>query len=419
MPSKQDSNKGVFDVSKPGSTPPDSSAKPIIVSHKPMIKDSVVKEEQINEQAETKPEQKLKAPSEKSEDSKTVIQPLITTDKDDKKVESSKVDSKLDVSTDNSKNTDQEKVVVDAVVSQTNEKKQKKFDEEAEQANKEKIDKLIESKKYFVKVRPAKAKRNKRAVLIVLLLFIIGLIGFGAAADAELVNIKVPFDFINKDTEVVNVPPTPNPETQQADQNESQKSEYVVPEGYKVYENTELGYKFTYPTIYGEFTEKSQINNVEVGQIEGLNNYFESDNPSTSVIVGAKGPFSLYNYKTSNQEFNTYKYGPDVKFENNKWIVLSINPADTVNTVGQELKDVEGKAIVPNDKNDIKSYTFKSLDESCMSTKIVFITNNKLNIIELPQFCYDTTEPSQDNIKSVDSAYKELYENVLSSISKI
>ncbi len=415
MPSKQDSSKGVFDVSKPGSTPPNSSSKPIIVSHKPMIKDSIVKEEKTD----NNPEVKLVAPSEKAEESKTVIQPLTVKIGEDPKDDKPKLENKPEEPKDNTKNTEQDKAIVDAVVSQSNDKKQKKLNEEADLENKEKIEKLIDSKKYFVKVRPAKAKRNKRTFLVFLSVILLGLIGIGAAADAEILDINVPFDFIKKESTAINVPPTPNPDSQQTNQDETQASEYIVPEGYKVFENSELGYKFVYPTIYGEITEKSQINNVEVGQIEGVNKYFESDNPSTSVIVGAKLPFSIYNYKTSNQEFNTYKYGPDVKFENNKWIVLSINPADSVNTIGQELKDVEGKLIVPNDKNDIKTYTFKSLDESCMSTKMVFIVNDKLNLVELPQFCYDTSEPSQDNIKSVDSAYKELYENVLNSISKI
>ena len=63
--------KNVDGVSKPGTTPPDSSAKPIIISHKPMIKDSTVTSDSAEKtDAAAKPEKPLTSNSSK------VIEPL-------------------------------------------------------------------------------------------------------------------------------------------------------------------------------------------------------------------------------------------------------------------------------------------------------------------------------------------------------
>lgn len=408
MASKED-QKGVFDVSKPGSTPPDSSAKPIIVSHKPLIKDPTLKDEV---QENDKPDEKLKAPSEKAEQSKTVIKPL------DEKItsqESEKPENQpTEKDNDTNKSANQEQAVVDAVVSQTSEKKQKKIDEEDAQENRDKINKLVESKKYFVKIRPAKSKRKKRAFVIILLVILLALTGIGLAADAEVIDIDVPFDFIKIEKPVVEIPVSSTVEPEQP----TQESDYLVPEGYQVFENGELGYKFVYPNIYGEFKLN---NNIEGSDMTGVDNYYESENPSTATIVGSSGPFSLYQYNKVDQVVSSVKYGPELKFENNKWIVVSINPADTINKVGEEYIDLDGKTVNSVTKNgtDVYSFTFKTTDEGCKTTKIVFIAKEKLNSIYLPTFCYESTDPSDDNKKSVDSAYKELYENVLNSITKV
>jgi hypothetical protein len=219
MASRKD-EKAIFDVSKPGSTAPSSSSKPIIVSHKPIIKDSTLIENTEQKPSNSNPEV-LKAPSEKVEVSKTVIMPLSDnesnseSDQDDTK-ESKKNQEKEPLSK-SSKSTEksQEETVVDAVISRAGDKKQKKLDEEELEAKKDRINNLVESKKYFVKVRQPKSKRKKRALLLVILLIIATFIGFVIAADAEVINVKVPVDFIKKQQPASNSLEQPNNEAKE------------------------------------------------------------------------------------------------------------------------------------------------------------------------------------------------------------
>jgi hypothetical protein len=194
-------DKSVFDVSKPGSTAPSSSSKPIIVSHKPLIKDSTLVED-VEQKTEGKDAEILKAPSEKAEVSRTVIKPPSDIEIDDKQkgeteTKTSQTNEQADKESDTTEKS-QEAAVVDAVISQTSEKKQKKIDQEEAEDKKDRINKLVESKQYFVKVRQPKSKRNKRAVVLLFLLLLATFVGFVIAADAEVIDVKVPVDFIKK-----------------------------------------------------------------------------------------------------------------------------------------------------------------------------------------------------------------------------
>lgn len=222
----------VNDVAKPGSTPPDASGKPVIVSHKPMLKDPMVNEEE---------EKPIEEGLHKS--AKTTIKPVhddIATEKNETE-EADQVEESTEDEVAGPKDTDSDSLEDESV------KPKKKTKEESNEDD-EKIRKLVESKKYFVKVRAPKRKRNKRTIIVLLFVLLLGLVGFAAAADAELIPVKVPFDFIKvkqpESSVVVVASTTQKPE--QANTPATQKTSDV-----KTFESKELGLSFDYPSSAG------------------------------------------------------------------------------------------------------------------------------------------------------------------------
>lgn len=229
-------DKSVFDVSKPGSTAPSSSSKPIIVSHKPLIKDPTLVDNSEQE-SEAKDTEMLKAPSEKAEVSRTIIKPPSDIESgaesegpEEEEVKYASDEHKPDKSSESTEKS-QEEVVVDAVISQASDKKQKKIEQEQEEDKNDRINKLVESKQYFVKVRQPKAKRNKKAVRLLFLLLLTVLVGFVIAADAEVINVKVPVDFIKK----------PQPANVITGQSNDTNEEKIEQEETSTEENSEVG----------------------------------------------------------------------------------------------------------------------------------------------------------------------------------
>ncbi|MFO0920045.1 MAG: hypothetical protein U0451_00020 [Candidatus Saccharimonadales bacterium] len=431
----KESKKNVFDIAKPGSTVPSSTSKPVIISHKPLIKDSTVVEEKEGSTSETPAP---KAPSEKVTSSK-IIQPLTPSEPEKEAPQLDSVGTTEDSLTDEkvvedtvedsneSEDKSQEEAIVDAVVSQTDDKKAKKKEADEQIAHREKINKLIESKQYFVRVRQPKSKRNKKMLLLVLFVVLVGMITFGLAADAEIIDFNVPFDFIKKEQpEVVQQTGVTNIQKNDTeDPTEETKPEYVVPEGYLVYENRELGFKFAYAKEYGSIDEiqltqgaKSKHTNTSVYSVD-LNKYFESSEAPENSKTGVSGEISLSNFKSTDVTITSRRNGSDVKLENAKWINITVNPVDPAkNQVGQEYKDIEGKSLVPTNNNGLQVYDFKSADEGCTIHQLLFVVNDKLNMIKTPRFCDGTLNPSGDGKKIDDSAYNNLVNSILTSIAK-
>ncbi len=246
-----ESDKQVFDVSKPGSTPPDASGKPIIVSHKTMMKDPMVNEESSIADSEDSSE---KAGEELRKSSKSNIKPIhedIEPDHD-----SSGNDQDKKPSEDNDTNDSAE-------IGESDDKPKKKKKEDEPLQDEEKIRKLVESKKYFIKVRTPNRKRNKRTVLVILVVLLLAVIGVGAAADAELIDLPVPFDFIKKSQPKVSTIVVATP-TESKKEDTAKSDKYVVPEGYVVYENKDLGFKFAYPKTWGTTTLQSDPANSDI-----------------------------------------------------------------------------------------------------------------------------------------------------------
>ncbi len=177
---KAPETKKTMDVAKPGKSAPDASSRPVIVSHRPEVKDPMVKTDASIE--ETTPTETTVAHGSK------VIQPLAH---DDEPTETTE--------TPEEKEAKEEAAVVDAVAGQADLGKkntQAKIDAD-EQEKLEVLNKLITEKKYFVPIGQVAHRRNQRALLVVVLLIVV-LAGLYAAVDAELLDIGVdlPFDLI-------------------------------------------------------------------------------------------------------------------------------------------------------------------------------------------------------------------------------
>ena len=152
----------------------------------------------------------------------------------------------------------------------------------------------------------------------------------------------------------------------------------------------------------------------------GVSSYFVSATPSAQTMPGVEESFGLLNYDSVTQSISARKYGPTVKFENDKWVVVEVNPADTVNQVGQEYKGLDGKAITASDKNGIKTYSFERSDEGCTRYGLVFVSNNKLNELTFPVFCDGVSLSTSENPTPADRApYDAMHQNVLNSVAKL
>lgn len=211
------SQKKVMDVAKPEETVPDIGSKPMIVGHKSLPIDPMVKSETQNEETETSPatndsKETIAAPSEKQK----IIEPL-----SNEKKTASDVSAKVDQITEElepAKNSKAGELKQSTVKEEKNnqvpdknvktespepteaENEQKKIDPVAlEMEKQDEIRKIIESKQYKVSVK--QARRSNRAVTIFAFVFIL-LVGlsilFYLVDTSKLdIGIKLPFSLFN------------------------------------------------------------------------------------------------------------------------------------------------------------------------------------------------------------------------------
>ena len=200
---KSTATETVFDVAKPGKTAPSSSSKPIIVTNRPVLKDPMVVEDDAAPDSEkpVESEQALAVPSV----SKVKLAPL---SEDMKAAESAKADAK-EQETDKAEGsaaTDdvtQEPDLDDGEGTSDDAKKQApETDEAAERKASERqaeLDKLIESRKYFLPINQVERRRSKHyAVVGFIVIVILGLAWVDIALDAGLITlpgVKAPTHF--------------------------------------------------------------------------------------------------------------------------------------------------------------------------------------------------------------------------------
>lgn len=198
------SNKKTMDVSKPGESAPNTSARPVLVTHRPMVQDPMVKDDSEDKTADTK----LTIMSRGNK----VVQPVDDASSGEDAIESKPADktseaekpkepaseTEAEKPASETKSSNDEAAVVAAVADQATEdkKKQNKLSDE-EKAKQAAIQKLIEEKKYFVPVGQVSRRRNRRALLVLLALAIVLIVGY-LVLDAELVDspLELPLDLI-------------------------------------------------------------------------------------------------------------------------------------------------------------------------------------------------------------------------------
>lgn len=211
MAASKADDKKTMDVAKPGKSAPDTSARPVLVTHRPMVQDPMVKEDHNSDSppdlsakasasagalakdedqtsGESKPEpathgEKVIAPPSDQLAEEAAIEPEPEPPKPEKSEQETQAE---------------EAAVVDAVADQAtaDKKKQNKLTDE-EKAKQEAVAKLIAEKKYFVPIGQVSHRRNQRMAMVFVVLILIAAGGY-LALDAEFIktSINLPIDLI-------------------------------------------------------------------------------------------------------------------------------------------------------------------------------------------------------------------------------
>lgn len=215
---KKQTKKQVFDVAKPGKTPAEASSRPIIVTHKPMIEDPMVSKKTAPEiESDEKPsvEPESKPTTEVVSHGEKILAPLHDAgDEEPKTTEEKPAEEPIETAVtaeteqaDTETNSESADSTANDINSAAEEIDQKKAQQEAEsKASKEeleiqdKVTKLIEEKKYFVKVGETHHKRQSKSAGVILLFLFLVLIGTYIAIDVGLIktNFQLPYDLLDE-----------------------------------------------------------------------------------------------------------------------------------------------------------------------------------------------------------------------------
>lgn len=209
MATSNANTKKAMDVSKPGKVAADASARPVIVSHRPQVQDPMVKPETEISELEPASEKPVEPQSALASGEK-VIEPLHndivavakdsqipTTDTPNESIVKDEVKAPADNQP--KKSASSEAAEVDAIADQAGNSKQKaKQDEEQAAAQQAHLQKLIDDKKYFVKIGQVARRRNNRIAVVLLVVLLLG-VGVYVAIDAKLLKVgfDVPIHIIN------------------------------------------------------------------------------------------------------------------------------------------------------------------------------------------------------------------------------
>lgn len=189
MGSKNDQK--TMDVTQPGDTAPDTTARPVIVTHRPMVQDPMMKAEEKTEENPT-PEPPKKAEPVHNK----VIQPL-----NEESTKENKEPEVISEAAPEQKPETSESATVDAVVSGAGSTNKKKKDEQSseEKAKQETLQKLTADKTYFVPIGQGRHRRNShRAWTALTLLIVTVIVGAYLAVDAGIIqtSVTLPVDVI-------------------------------------------------------------------------------------------------------------------------------------------------------------------------------------------------------------------------------
>ena len=194
-----DNSAKLFDVAKPGKTPPSATSRPVIVGHGSMVKNDPMVVRGDTEKDEGKQPFKISVrelkivpdnpeaaeeditASESEEDGAAAEEPPAETPAQEEVVPAAS-----------------ETGVVDSLMNEVDAKQaDKKQKKELETLTNE-LEKSIEAKEFFVPIGLESRHRSNQILLILVLILVLGVAGLNFAIDAEVVNIGIdPFtDFI-------------------------------------------------------------------------------------------------------------------------------------------------------------------------------------------------------------------------------
>lgn len=223
-PGQKDKPSKLFDVAKPGETPATATSRPIIVSHSSMIKKdpmvrepvsesettdpadtpeefqiaiqthsaakiSPLKEEEIDEEpAENIP---AEPPAKEEEAPEAEETKLPETDPEKAAKNPSEEDQKLEEEKPD-ESVKSETGTVDALVGQVTAKREEQKQKEEAEAKVREIEKVIESKEFYVPIGQESRRRSAHRILAVLLLLVVlSAAGANFAIDAEMLDLGV------------------------------------------------------------------------------------------------------------------------------------------------------------------------------------------------------------------------------------
>lgn len=192
-----------MDVAKPGESAPDISARPVLVTHRPIVQDPMVKDEKTSDDpADAKLDtlahsqkviQPVSAEVAEAQTEKPAEPAAETSAEPEKSAQESSPPENAEAATASS-----ETAVVEAVADQATEdkKKENKLSDE-EKAKQAAVQKLVDEKKYFVPIGQVGRRRNRR-VLVAAAVVLVLLAGAYLAVDADVVdvNINLPVNLI-------------------------------------------------------------------------------------------------------------------------------------------------------------------------------------------------------------------------------
>jgi len=192
-----DKTTKTMDIAMPGSTMPDESSRPVLITHRSRVQDPtlVSSTETVDKQEADSAEAPEKTEPSPSTHGDRVIQPL-----QEKPNKSQPTDTKTEATQTIAETKDAvEEAVIDAVVSQAN-TGHSKIDEKQNQQDEvrqENIQKLIASKQYFLPVGQTAERRNRRAIVALVFILLAGAGGAYAALDSQLISNKLslPYQF--------------------------------------------------------------------------------------------------------------------------------------------------------------------------------------------------------------------------------
>lgn len=251
----------------------------------------------------------------------------------------------------------------------------------------------------FGEMKPKASPRKKLFVVLVVLL-IIGGLGFGAWY--FLINKKEPTS-------------TPTPAVTSQPKTTEEKSEstaYVAPANYVTYTDATNKFSFAYPKQYLTFKAN------QPPLADAVSAVFTSSTLTTDLAPGVNGPFVVTTYKTKDAKIDSRKYGPEIQLQNGKWIVTKVNVSDIDNNkVGAEYTGLDTMKVTSQKNGTVTVYTFASADEGSYFTKLLFVSNDVFNEITLPSFS-DGTYGAPANTKANDkTAYNTMVKNVTNSVA--